>query len=415
MQIFRVGLLLGLRQIQRANRWTTFLIIVVMTLTFLNLVAVSGILVGLITGSERAVQEKLIGDVLISSLDDEDYILRSPLIINTLRNNPSVYGVAPRLDKGGSIEANYRSRRNFSKERDIVNARITGIEPLAEEKISRFSENIVEGEPLLPDDTGYVLIGAILIDRFTEDFPDIANSLSDIYPGDTVRISVGSVAKEYTVKGIVDAKVGELTTSVFMPLHELQRLSKKHDYNVSRISVKLHDPDKALPLQDQLYSLKFNQYGKIQTFEQALPKFIQDIKNTFNILGAFIGAVGIIVASITIFIIIFINALSRRRQIGILKGIGIDHRAIEIAYIMQATIYVVSGSLIGAIIIYGFLIGYFDNNPIDFPFSDGILVADPISTLIRFSILFVVTLAAGFIPAWLIVKQNTLNAILGRK
>jgi hypothetical protein len=50
----RVGFLIGLRQIQRANIWTTSLIIFIMMLTFLNLVGVSGILVGLIEGSVKA-------------------------------------------------------------------------------------------------------------------------------------------------------------------------------------------------------------------------------------------------------------------------------------------------------------------------------------------------------------------------
>lgn len=40
MRNLRIGLLLGLRQIQRANKWTTLLIIFVMMLTFLNLIAV---------------------------------------------------------------------------------------------------------------------------------------------------------------------------------------------------------------------------------------------------------------------------------------------------------------------------------------------------------------------------------------
>jgi hypothetical protein len=73
------------------------------------------------------------------------------------------------------------------------------------------------------------------------------------------------------------------------------------------------------------------------------------------------------------------------------------------------------GSALGILITYGFLIGYFDANPIDFPFSDGILVAEPIGTLYRFIILFIITLFAGLIPASIIVRQNTLNSILGRK
>ena len=96
------------------------------------------------------------------------------------------------------------------------------------------------------------------------------------------------------------------------------------------------------------------------------------LKNTFNILGTFIGSIGIVVASITIFIIVFINALSRRQQIGILKGIGIERNAIQIAYVIQAAFYALVGSLLGALITYGILIGYFERNPIQFPFSDGI-------------------------------------------
>ena len=53
--------------------------------------------------------------------------------------------------------------------------------------------------------------------------------------------------------------------------------------------------------------------------------------------------------------------------------------------------------------------------PIQFPFSDGILVADPESTFYKFIVLFIITLIAGFLPAWMIVRQNTLNSILGRK
>ena len=121
------------------------------------------------------------------------------------------------------------------------------------------------------------------------------------------------------------------------------------------------------------------------------------------------------VASITIFIIIFINALSRRRHIGILKGIGIERRIIEIAYVLQAAFYALIGSALGALLTYGFLVGYFEAIPIQFPFSDGILVAPPDETLIRFIVLFIITVLAGFIPAWMIARQNTLDSILDRK
>ena len=65
-QNVKVGWYLAQRDIKRANKWTTGLIVLVMTFTFLNLVVVSGILVGLIQGSEDAQKKYAIGDVVIS-------------------------------------------------------------------------------------------------------------------------------------------------------------------------------------------------------------------------------------------------------------------------------------------------------------------------------------------------------------
>ena len=72
-------------------------------------------------------------------------------------------------------------------------------------------------------------------------------------------------------------------------------------------------------------------YARIQTFDEAITlKFLKDIKGTFAILGNAISGIGLIVVCITIFIVIFVNAITRRRFIGILKGIGINKKAIFI-------------------------------------------------------------------------------------
>ena len=66
---FRVARFLAIRAIKNSSKWTTGLIIFVMVLTFLNLVVVSGILVGLIQGSETAFRERFIGDLAATKLD----------------------------------------------------------------------------------------------------------------------------------------------------------------------------------------------------------------------------------------------------------------------------------------------------------------------------------------------------------
>ena len=111
---------------------------------------------------------------------------------------------------------------------------------------------------------------------------------------------------------------------------------------------------------------------------------------------------------------IFINAITRRKFIGILKGIGINEGAIEISYILQSFFYAFCGSFVGVIVLYVFLQPFMLAHPIDFPFSDGILVAPISGTIFRISLLMITTIIAGFIPARLVVRKNTLDSILGR-
>jgi putative ABC transport system permease protein len=121
-----------------------------------------------------------------------------------------------------------------------------------------------------------------------------------------------------------------------------------------------------------------------------------------------------VVASITIFIVIFINALTRRKFIGILKGIGISPEAIEVAYLLQSMFYALVGSGIGLIVLFGFLVPYISAHPINLPISNTVLVAPVGETLLRVVLLVLATLVAGYIPARMIVKKNTLDSILGR-
>ncbi|MBI2053687.1 MAG: FtsX-like permease family protein [Candidatus Sungbacteria bacterium] len=131
-------------------------------------------------------------------------------------------------------------------------------------------------------------------------------------------------------------------------------------------------------------------------------------------LGAAFSSIGLVVASITIFIVVFINAITRRKYIGIMKGIGIDGSAIRMSYVFQSVFYALFGSAIGLLIVYALLVPLIARHPIDFPFSDGILVAPLDQTLLRVGLLVFSTIVAGYIPAWMIIRKNTLDSILGR-
>src|SRR3989344_6110238 len=92
----RVGWFLATRSLRRSSRWATVLIIFIMTLTFLNLVVVSGLLVGLLSGSFKQFREGYSGEVLITSAPGRNYIENSPALIAFLHSHPKVENISPR-------------------------------------------------------------------------------------------------------------------------------------------------------------------------------------------------------------------------------------------------------------------------------------------------------------------------------
>jgi putative ABC transport system permease protein len=410
----KLGFFLAIRQVRRSSIWTTALIIFVMTLTFLNLVVVSGILVGLIEGSVETIRDRYTSDIIISILKEKTYIENSPSIVEIAKGLPWTEAVTARYMEGGTVEANYKIRVKETDLIDSVGTLITGINPLDEDRVTGLSDLVTEGSYLTATDYDQVLLGYQLLKKYLPIESPGFTTLSNVEVGDKVRIIINGNTREVIVKGIIKGKVDEVGRRVFFVDSQLRNLIGRSDYNVDEISIKLKPGSDPKVVKQALILSGVSQFAKVQTYEDAQPKFLKDIKDTFALLGNLISSVGLVVASITIFIVIFINAITRRKSIGILKGVGIHATAIEIAYIVQSLFYALSGTLIGILFLFLFLKPFIAAHPIDFPFSDGILVATWTGVLIRAFILFVATLIAGYIPAKIVVKQNTLDAILGR-
>jgi ABC-type lipoprotein release transport system permease subunit len=385
-----VGVFLAKRELKRANKWTTSLIVFVMLLTFLNLVVVSGILVGLIQGSLDQNKKFSSGDVIISSFLNREKIDNSQQVIKTVETIPGLRAYSARYTGGATLQAGYRNVLLKDEKPNSVGGQATGIDPIQEHEVTSLGSLIVEGAFLEPTDTDSIVVGSFWFRKYNKnEFPGLT----------TFDENVG---------------IGEVDGGMFILDSEFRKLSGRSDYNLNQIAIALvpgTDPDVA---KAALVATGVDKNGRVQTAAEAIPQFLDQIKTTFGLLGNAISAIGLVVAAITIFIVIFVNAITRRRYIGILKGIGIEPRAIIISYIIQSLLYAIIGAALGIILVFAVLKPFFDANPIDFPFSDGILVATVDGTAIRTGILLLATIVAGYIPARIVIKQNTLSAILGR-
>jgi ABC-type lipoprotein release transport system permease subunit len=410
----KLGIFLAIRQVKRSSLGTTLLIIFVMTLTFLNLVVVRGILVGLIQSSINVYRERYIGDVIISTPIKKNYIENSPAIIQVVKNLPWTQSYTARYLTGGLVEGTYKERISYTEKANEATPQFAGINPAMEDEVTHLSDKVIDGRYLTPEDTESIMIGANLLKKYLPIESPGLKTLANVDVGSRVRITVNGNTREMTIKGIIKSKVGELDQRVFMLDSTLRTLTGRTDFNVDEIAIRLKPGADPIVVKNALIQSGAGETGRVQTYDEGLPKFVKDMRDTFALLGDVIGSIGLVVASITIFIVIYINAITRRKFIGILKGIGIDAVAIEFSYILQSIFYALMGVLIGFLILYGMLVPYFNAHPINFPFSDGILVAELSGTIIRGGLLLIATIIAGYIPARLVVKQNTLDAILGR-
>lgn len=410
-----LGWFLAYRQLRRSSFATTALIVFVMTLTFLNLVVVRGVLVGLLQGATNNYKAHYAGDIIINKLPKKSYIENSPYIIETIKSLPGVETYTYRYAEGGTVEAGYKNKLRETDDPNYAAVSIVGIDPVREDAAMDISRFIVEGRYLAPEDTEGIMLGANMLKKYLAIESPSITLLENVEVGDKVRVNIGEEQKEFTVVGILKSKTDEIDFRAFVNESTMRQLIGRGDFNVDEISVVMEPGTDLDFTKEMLLRSGAGEYARVQTWQESLPKFLIDIQNTFAVLGNAIGSIGLVVASITIFIVIFINAITRRKYIGILKGIGINATAIEFAYVIQSLFYAALGVIIGMALLYGLMVPFVNAHPIKFPFSDGILVAELPSTLIRAVLLMFATLIAGYIPARMVVKQNTLDAILGRK
>jgi len=417
----KVGWFLASRQIRHAGKGTTALIVFIMALTFLNLVVVSGLLVGLITGSFQQYRESYSGDVIITPAARREYIENSQNLVKFIEGHPSVETWTARYSTGAQVLGTLDDLPDKETSPNSIGARLTGINIEKEEAFSRFSRFVKYGNNLTSGSDGGILIGASLLKKYSTyadaNIPGL-NLLENVDVESRVRATFdrgenGKVSREFVVKGILKSKIDEISARMFITDSELKRLMEGSSKDYNEIAIRTV-PGEAQMLVNDIEDFMRGYDVRVQTYEQAIPSFLRDIETTMNVLGNALSSIALIVASITMFIVIFINAVTKRKFIGIMKGIGISPHAIQIAYVFQAFFYGLVGSAVGLIITFGFLRPWFDRHPIDFPFSDGILVATPGGAFFRVLILLAVTLVAGYVPAKLIVRRNTLDAILGR-
>lgn len=409
-----VGQFIAIRELKRSNPWSTALIVFVMSLTFFNMVLMGGILIGLAEGMMSSFKTYYSSDILIKPSRQYPSISQSSLLDIVVKSLPSYRGSSTRYTTPAILENRDKIKIYSTEIGQRVSGTLVGINSSDEDAVTGLSSKIIQGDFLSQYDTADIVLGKSLLSQYSQG-SSTETRLENVVVGSKLTIIIGSNTVDVRVKGIIDSGNSTVDSRMFIPEHTMRAILNNQSLYGNEIAVSLKpsaskDDSKAFILANFPYPEDID----VETAEETLPKAISDMKKTFSMLGNIVGVISLIVGAISIFIVIFVNAITRRKYIGIMKGIGISARAIKISYVIQSLFYAASGILFASLIIIWFLVPWFDIHPLSFPVTEGKLAVTTTDLLVRGLILSITAFISGYVPAWIVTKQNTLDAILGR-
>jgi len=404
----KIASYLAYKTIIRGKKATNALMVFIMSLAFINLVFISSILNGVVVAIDRQLKTNVVSNIVIEPQEapvKKDYISSVQQLRNDVSEMPGVAATSPRYKLSGSMAFDMNKDGKFVRR----SAQIVGVDPETENTFSEVASKLVRGRYLEGIGSGDIILGLDLAGG--PGSSSTIDNLKGVDVGQKISVSFGNgLTREYTVRGIFKTNFSLVDHMAFITAKEAESVLGIHDM-ASQVLVKLADgaPEEASYIAD---IQKLAPTLKIRPWTEYSGMF-SGVSSTVNTITTVISAIGLAVAAITIFILIFVNVTYKRRQIGILKAIGIQERIIVYSYVLQALFYAISGVIIGTLVVIFALMPYFAAHPLDLPVGAISLALNERRFVANILMLVGAALVAGVLPSWQGARENILKAIWG--
>ena len=403
----KTALFIAYKTIIKGHKSTVALIIFILSLSFFNLMFVSGFLSGFSDGIMRSMIDTSTAHIIVMPQEEptrKDFILDQISVRAEIQTIPGVIGTTRHYQIGGSFAYDKENNGKFK----YVSAPIIGITQIEEKNILTVYKNMVSGE--FPDDlkNDEIILGANLSGGFGI---QQTSDLGGATVGNKVQVTYSNgITRTYTIKGIFKITMGSVSNTAFISAKEAESVLSTYN-NASEILVRVDLTKNTLDEYAERIGV-ITPNLKIEKYTNRLAT-VGILVNAFNVIAVIVSVISIIVAAITIFVMIYVNAVSKRRQIGILKAIGIKESIIELSYIIQSLFYAILGVIGGLIIIFLVVSPFLTVRPIPMPFGNASLVYTSLGIFINIVSLIIAGILAGFIPAKIVARENILKSIWG--
>ena len=397
----KVGALIAYCSIKRGNKKTLAFIVFVLSLIFLNLVFLPSMIGGLSGMFTGFMQDYPYGDIVIEPGEDNTYINNVDNVLQKVRAVNGVRAATKRLDAAASIEHKQK----------VVGSTITGVLPAEEYDISRYPYIISEGDFLGELSRDEIIIGAMIVEGYFGS--EIYDNLGQVRAGSLVDVTYSNgVKRTYKVKGIMEGTFEVVDLNALVHYKEIEDVYGLDGSKATKVVVRIEKQGTEEKIKDKIISAGVNEpvFTWADKAESILRQALQSI-GAINVMSKFVS---LVVGAALILIIIYINVLNRKKEIGILKAVGITPRSIVLSYAFLSMFYVLLGIFVGLILYFALML-YFQANPFRMyetikirPEIDYLFIVQNILTMLVLSVI------AGILPAWMVSKESILKAIWGR-
>jgi putative ABC transport system permease protein len=396
----KVAFLLALRSLQRESRSSVVLTVLIIAMCFTNMVFLPGLFNGIGQSITKQVVDYEVGNVLVSPRSGDQYVTDLGATLDLINGMPGVERATPHYSKGATLK--YRQR--------VLGVSVRAITPNDEKYVSPLYTKMVAGSYLGEGDTGEVIIGKpVAGDASVKEEDEFQPSLGGVRVGDSITIEYGNgYTKDYRVKGIYYTGWSQVDSTVYVTMSDMELVEGKPLDYADYITVKAKPGYSEKFIKDEL-----QQYGvseKVQTTGDLLSKVMGRALQSFAIINMVSLIVGVIITTVVLFIVITIKTINSRRQIGILKAIGVDKEVIMHNYGFQVIIMAVIGIFFG-IILTSLIAVYLTANPVVTPEWSATLYLTPLDYITNSLILFLASLVAGYVPAYQVSREDIQTAM----
>lgn len=327
----------------RSNRGGVF--------SFTSFLAILGLIIGVssliivmsvMNGFERELQNKILGVVPHAIIKSDTPIQNYELIVEQLNQSDSVISSAPYIELQGLISSNESSR----------GVNIVGIDEVLESSISILPDNMLVGDIKDLKQDNSIIIGSWLASHLNI---NIGDSVS-ITTSDIKTTLLGSFPQSIKLKvvGLYELR-SELDQALVLISHSLAQKIKIIDSS-STYSIRLKTDDLFMAdkiARDAFYliedNLISNNYFEVVTWKSTHGTLFEAIKFEKILIGLMLFLI-IGVASILVLSTIIMTVKSKEREIGILKTIGANDSQLVKIFLFQGILVSSIGIFFGLIL-----------------------------------------------------------------